>query len=223
MRRSSHRTTCARRSWWLVAAFLCGKPVAAQILPETAAEPRVLAQHASWVTGFAIGPAFPVGPARGPLENGFDFASTVEYTFDQPSRLWLRAVLDVNQFPTTEALTGPGYGYELKINNSATSLLLDVGYRQPFGRVTPFLFIGAGGAYLSSSQISGQQNGQVQRAGQESGFTASVHGGLGLEYQMIKSKAVPYAELAALALPERRVAGKRVAFVTPLLGIKFPF
>lgn len=222
MHSSRFRAAGARKVWWALAGLLCSGPALAQAAQDVPASVRG-ARHPRWVTGLAIGPSLVMGPARGPLQDGFDLATTVEYTFDRPGRLWLRATLDANQFSAIETLAGPGYGYELKINHTATAVLLAAGYRRSFGRLAPFVFAGAGGAYVSSSQLTGQQNGQAQRAGTESRYAFAAHGGAGLEYRLLQSGAIPYTELTMLALPAQRVAGKRFVCLTPLAGVKFPF
>ena len=134
----------------------------------------------------------------------------------------MRGTIDALQFTATEQLAGPGYAYRVDLNNSATSLLFDVGYRHPYGRLAPFVFVGAGASYVSSSQLDGQQGGQAQHLGAASGYSAAVHGGLGLEYRLFHSRLIPCLKLNVLALPGRQVAGERLLFVTPLLGLKFP-
>lgn len=201
----------------LLGLLLAATPGAAQGL-----RPRTLPTRATWLTAAAIGPALPVGPVNGPASSGFDLTTTLEYAFHRPEGLWLRATLDAIQFTATEQLTGPGYAYSLKLNNSATSLLVDVGYRQAYGRLAPFVFVGAGASYVSSSQLEGQQAGLTQRLGATSGYEAAVRAGAGLEYRLYRSRLIPYVELTGLALPGRRVAGEQLLFVTPLIGIKFP-
>jgi len=184
--------------------------------------PRALPARTPWVTAAALGPALPVGPVRGPASSGFDLTTTLEYSFRQPQGLWVRGTLDAIQFSATEQLTGPGYAYTLSVNNSVTSLLLDAGYRRAFGRLVPYVFVGAGGSYFSSSQLQGEQAGQAQHLGAASGYGAAVRAGAGLEYRLYRARLIPYVELTGLALPDRPVGGEPLRLLTPLIGLKFP-
>jgi len=216
------RTTWLLADAWL--GLLAAGPRAA--LAQTDSDqfrPRTLPKRSYWLTGFSAGLALPVGPvADGPIKRGTDLTTTVEYAFDRPQGFWLRGALDVIQYSTIKSLSGPGYAYTLDLNNTATSVVGDVGYRQPLGRVAPYGFVGGGGAFLSSSRLDVQQNGPTQSVGDGSRFVPVARAGLGLEYRLYRSNVIIYLELTGTLLPEQRVEGERVAFLQPLLGLKFP-
>lgn len=173
-------------------------------------------------TGFGVGPSFPMGKFRGNADNGFDFATTFDYAFEGARPLWLRVTLDVAQYNFRDQVNFNGAQSDLDINGSINSLFADIGLRPQLGRFAPFVYVGGGGAYLSSSRFKSQQNDQSVTAGRRSNFTYVLHTGAGAEYDLKKSKLTPYIEASFLALPDARLNGQRFLFFTPLIGTKIP-
>jgi len=201
----------------LLGALLAASPGAAQELRAHPLPPRP-----TWLTAAAVGPSFPIGPVATQANSGIALSTTLEYGFRRPQGLWLRGTLDAIQFSATQQLAGPGYAYSLKLSNTLTSLVVDVGYRRAYGRLGPYAFVGAGGSYFSSSQLDGEQAGQAQHLGASSGYAPTVRAGAGLEYRLYRARLIPYVEVMAQAVPGQNVGGERLFFLTPLVGIKFP-
>ena len=183
---------------------------------------RPLPARPTWLTAAAVGPSFPIGPVAAQATSGIALSTTLEYGFHRPQGLWLRGTLDAVQFSATQQLAGPGYAYSLKLSNTLTSLVVDVGYRRAYGRLAPYAFVGAGGSYFSSSQLDGEQAGQAQHLGASSGYAPTVRAGAGLEYRLYRARIIPYVEVMAQAVPGQYVGGERLFLLTPLVGVKFP-
>lgn len=177
-------------------------------------------ERAPWYSSFALGPALPLGPVRRHATAGVDFTTVLEHAFTRPRWLWLRLTIDATQFNTTTALAGPGYAYELRTNNLATSLVADLGVRHTWGRFTPVVFVGGGGSYVTASQAVDQRTGAA--VGPGSHLAYALRGGVGVDYHLKKTRLIPYTELTFLGLPGHQVGGESLWLALPLLGIKLP-